>query len=79
MSGPYSKLPSTHAHLRRLCLDMVVTLLTFGRALGTGASEACDALSEAVDLVVVGTKEEAYWTHLNAWALSDAKLRVLKP
>lgn len=66
VSGPYSKLPSTQAHLRRLCLDVVITLLAFGRVFGTDASEACDALSEAVDLIVVGTNEEGYWTHVNA-------------
>lgn len=62
--GPYAKLPLTQSHLRRLCLDVVSTLLVYGDRLGTGAFEACDTLSRAVDLAVAGTNEAEYWAHL---------------
>ncbi|KAF9452699.1 hypothetical protein P691DRAFT_180962 [Macrolepiota fuliginosa MF-IS2] len=64
LSGPYSKLPLTQSHVRRLCLDVVSTLLVRGGQLGAGVSEACDALLKAVDLVVTDTIEGEYWVHV---------------
>ncbi|KAK2461854.1 hypothetical protein APHAL10511_006317 [Amanita phalloides] len=59
LPGPYTKLPLS-ADLRRLTLDVIVTLLaTYGNYL-SGTSEL---LVEAVDLAVTGCNEEKYWSH----------------
>ncbi|RDB28596.1 Testis-expressed sequence 10 protein [Hypsizygus marmoreus] len=52
--GPYSKLPVS-SPLRRLALDLVVTLLQTGHD---------DSLCAAVDLAVANTNEQCYWTHV---------------
>lgn len=59
--GPFCKVAS---QLRRLCLDVVATLLVWGGRARTGVSEANGALLKAVDAVVARTMEEEYWTHV---------------
>ncbi|KAG5648058.1 hypothetical protein DXG03_007093 [Asterophora parasitica] len=54
--GPYSKLPAA-SPLRRLALDLVATLVS-----GFGTAE--DGLCTAVELAVVGTGEQGYWTQV---------------
>ncbi|KAF9460822.1 hypothetical protein BDZ94DRAFT_1374995 [Collybia nuda] len=55
LPGPYTKLP-TPSYLRRLALDLVVTI--------NQGHVHDDALSVAVDIAVDGTKEQAYWAHI---------------
>ncbi|KAJ3568803.1 hypothetical protein NP233_g5483 [Leucocoprinus birnbaumii] len=64
LPGPYCKIPATRTYLRRLCLDVVATLLGCGGRCGADISEACGGLLNAVGSVVADTVEEGYWAHV---------------
>ncbi|KAG6911904.1 hypothetical protein DXG01_000151 [Tephrocybe rancida] len=57
LHGPYSKIPMT-SPLRRLALDLVVTLLW------AASTDSGDGLRTAVELAVADTKEREYWEQI---------------
>lgn len=61
LPGPFTKIPASSSRIRRLAVDLVVTILSISRG---SEGEERDNLMYAVASAVSGTLEEDYWQQL---------------
>jgi len=58
--GPFTKIPASSPRIRRLAVDLVVTILS----VSPRSEGERENLMHAVDSAVLGTLEEGYWQQL---------------
>lgn len=70
--GPFTKIPASSTRIRRLVVDLIVTILSVSPR---SEGEERENLMNAVASAVSGTLEEGYWQQLvRAMGLSDLSM-----